>query len=60
MQNPISGSPAVAQGMVYIGSMDGFLYALDAATGKRLWQFKTLEQPLSPPLLMLAPVFKLY
>ena len=48
MQNPVAGSAAVAQGMVYIGSLDGFLYALDAATGKRIWQFKTQEQPLSP------------
>ena len=31
----IQSSPAVANGMVYIGSADNNLYALDAATGER-------------------------
>ena len=57
MQNPVAGSAAVAQGMVYIGSLDGFLYALDAATGKRIWQFKTQEQPLSPPAFSAGTLF---
>jgi outer membrane protein assembly factor BamB len=39
----------VAEGVLYIGSTDGFLYALDAATGKPLWKFKTQDQALSPP-----------
>ena len=43
--------------MVYLGSMDGFLYALDAATGKRIWQFKTREQPLAPPALSAGTLF---
>ncbi len=33
----ILSSPAVAKGVVYIGSNDGLLYALDAKTGKTLW-----------------------
>jgi outer membrane protein assembly factor BamB len=57
MQSPVAGSAAVAQGMVYIGSLDGYLYALDAATGKRIWQFKTQAQPLSPPALAAGTLF---
>ncbi|HVN33616.1 MAG TPA: PQQ-binding-like beta-propeller repeat protein [Casimicrobiaceae bacterium] len=34
-------SPAVAGGLVYFGSGDGHLYALDAATGNLEWKFKT-------------------
>ncbi len=33
----LQASPAVADGVVYIGSRDGGIYALDAATGRRLW-----------------------
>lgn len=33
----LQASPAVADGVVYIGSRDGGVYALDAATGDRLW-----------------------
>ncbi len=34
-------SPVVAQGVVYFGSGDGNLYAVDAATGEGRWKFKT-------------------
>jgi outer membrane protein assembly factor BamB len=34
-------SPALAQGMVYFGSGDGHVYALDAATGELRWKFRT-------------------
>jgi eukaryotic-like serine/threonine-protein kinase len=33
-------SPVVVQGVVYFGSGDGNLYALDAATGDLKWKFK--------------------
>ena len=33
----ITSSPAVANGMVYVGSGDGKLYAFDAATGVQKW-----------------------
>lgn len=32
-------SPAVVHGVVYVGSEDGSVYALNAATGARLWSF---------------------
>ncbi len=34
----IQASPAVADGRVYIGSRDGFLYAVDAASGRLAWR----------------------
>lgn len=34
----VQSSPAVADGRVFVGARDGHLYALDAATGERLWR----------------------
>ncbi|HEU4627160.1 MAG TPA: PQQ-binding-like beta-propeller repeat protein [Steroidobacteraceae bacterium] len=34
-------SPAIAQGVVYFGSGDGNVYALDAASGALKWKFQT-------------------
>ena len=34
---PVRLAPAVAEGRVYVGSDDGFLYCLDAESGKLLW-----------------------
>lgn len=38
---PVFGSPAVLADTVYIGSDDGFLYALESATGRLRWRFET-------------------
>jgi len=32
-------TPAVADGLVYVGARDGILYAIDAASGKEKWRF---------------------
>ncbi|MCX6701390.1 MAG: PQQ-binding-like beta-propeller repeat protein, partial [Methanomicrobiales archaeon] len=37
----VTSSPAVANGVVYVGSADKNLYAIDAATGRELWRFRT-------------------
>jgi eukaryotic-like serine/threonine-protein kinase len=37
----IFSSPAVYNGVVYTGSDDQYLYAIDATSGKELWKFKT-------------------
>ena len=42
-------SPAIADGVVYVGSEDGRLYALDAATGQEKWSFKTDGEVYSSP-----------
>lgn len=39
-------SAAVAHGTVFVGSFDKYFYAIDAATGKEKWRYKTGEDPL--------------
>ena len=36
-----AGTLSTAGGLVFVGDMDGYLTALDAHTGKSLWQFQT-------------------
>ncbi len=38
---PVPATPAVADGIVYVGSYDGKFYAFDARTGGLKWKFKT-------------------
>jgi len=42
-------SPAIVGGVVYVGSQDGRLYALDARTGQEKWTFKTDGAVYSSP-----------
>ena len=37
----VTSSPAVANGVVYVGSFDGNVYALNASTGALLWSYAT-------------------
>jgi hypothetical protein len=46
---PIVTSPAIADGVVYIGAMDGHLYAIDEQTGKEKWNFKSRMPIASSP-----------
>ena len=48
--NSIVSSPAVVNGVVFIGSHDGSLYAFDAATGVLLWSYATSGPILSSPV----------
>jgi outer membrane protein assembly factor BamB len=50
-------SPVVADGMVYFGSGDGYLYALDAATGDLRWKFKTGDVVHASPAYVNGVVF---
>lgn len=45
----IISSPAIADGTVYFGSNDGYLYALDIVTGKEKWKFGTGSAVRSSP-----------
>ncbi len=38
---PVRSSPVVVDGVVFVGSNDGFVYVIDAATGKRKWKYDT-------------------
>lgn len=40
-QDQLRSSPAMAHNIVVFGSDDGYVYALDAGSGKLLWKFKT-------------------
>lgn len=40
-EGPIRGTPALSKGILYIGSGDGNFYAMDAQSGKNLWQYTT-------------------
>ena len=44
----MDSSPAVANGVVYVGSDDGNVYALNAATGAKLWSYATGKLESSP------------
>jgi eukaryotic-like serine/threonine-protein kinase len=46
---PIVASPAIADGVVYITSLDGRLYAIDQETGKERWNFKSRLPIASSP-----------
>ncbi len=45
----INSSPALANNVLYVGCDNGKLYAVDAETGKGLWEFKTGAKITSSP-----------
>ena len=53
----IHSSPAVVDGIVYFGSQDNGLYALDAATGSVVWQFRAASQVQSSPAVVDGVVY---
>src|SRR5947209_12231225 len=50
-------SPTVADGVVYVGSDDGYLYAIDAQTGAQRWRFKTGDVVYSSPAVAAGTVY---
>ncbi len=56
-EGPVKSSAAISGGRVYVGSDDGNLYAIDAATGKKLWAFKTGGEIESSPLVLDGKVY---
>ncbi len=53
----IYSSPAVADGIVYFGSRDNKLYALDTASGTKLWEFETGSWVDSSPVVANGTVY---
>lgn len=45
----VNSSPTVANGIVYFGSYDGYLYALHTLSGRRKWAFLTKDAVRSSP-----------
>src|SRR5215813_934072 len=46
---PIVSSPVMADGVVYITSLDGHLFAIDQESGKEKWNFKSRLPIASTP-----------
>jgi PQQ-dependent dehydrogenase (methanol/ethanol family) len=55
-----SGALATAGGLVFYGTMDGWFKALDASSGKLLWQFKAGSGIIGQPVSYRAPDGKQY
>jgi eukaryotic-like serine/threonine-protein kinase len=54
---PIVTSPAVADGVVYFGAMDGHLYAVHQDTGVEKWNFKSRMPIASSPAISGGTVY---
>jgi outer membrane protein assembly factor BamB len=44
-----SGDPLLADGVIYVGDVNGTLYAIKAEDGRVLWQFKGIDQIFTAP-----------
>jgi len=53
----IKSSPVVGLGKVFIGSNDGFVYALRLDDGTKIWQYDTRGDVEAPPLYLDSTVF---
>ena len=49
-EDEVRGTPAISQGVLYVGSYDNNLYALNAADGKFQWKYPTEGGVVSRPL----------
>ena len=54
---PVASAPTVAGGVLYFGSEDHHVYALDVATGDPLWKFETGAAVWSAPTVTDAAVY---
>ena len=48
----INSSPAISDGVVYFGSEDSYLYAVNIKTGQEKWKFKTKAGIYSSPAIL--------
>jgi outer membrane protein assembly factor BamB len=56
-RGPVWSSPVVLDGVVYVGSDDHHLYALDAKSGAEIWQFASDGAVRSAPAIAAGQVF---
>jgi serine/threonine protein kinase len=56
-EDEIRGTPTVDNGLLYVGSYDNNLYALDATKGQFLWKFATKGGIVAKPLVAENSVF---
>ena len=50
-------SPAVVDGMVFVGSNDHNVYALNQSTGAKIWNYSTGARVISSPAVVNGVVF---
>lgn len=55
--NQVFSSPAVANGVLYVGSWDHKVYALDARTGVKRWSYATSDIVDSSPAVAYGAVY---
>ena len=53
----VISSPAVANGIVYVGSTDGYLYAIDVGTGVLRWKYATRGPVVASPAIDRGSVY---
>ena len=56
-QMAVDSSPAVENGVVYVGSVDDYLYAIDTVTGTEKWRFATGGDVESSPTVFNGVVY---
>jgi len=44
-----AGGPSVSGNLLAVGTLDGHVYGIDAATGKQLWSAEVDDEVISPP-----------
>ncbi|HSI13636.1 MAG TPA: PQQ-binding-like beta-propeller repeat protein, partial [Chthoniobacter sp.] len=54
---PIKGGAAIAGGRVFVGDDDGVIHAVEFATGKEIWKFKTEASIEATPLVLKDVVY---
>jgi len=53
----IKSSPAIVDGLVFIGSSDENVYAIDLESGKKVWAYKTTDAVEASPCVVKGSVF---
>ncbi len=57
LPGPVRSTPAVADGVVYVGSAGGWLHALDRVRGTELWRYRTGAPAHGSPAVLGSLVF---
>lgn len=52
-----AGGPAVLGSLLVVGTLDGHVYGMDAATGKQLWSAEVDDEVISPPAIEAGTVY---
>ncbi|MES2404530.1 MAG: PQQ-binding-like beta-propeller repeat protein [Pseudomonadota bacterium] len=52
-----AGGPSVSGNLLAVGTLDGHVYGIDAATGKQLWSAEVDDEVISPPAIDAGTVY---